>query len=118
MSTIIYTDLEYLYPEMTRESGRPSSKDLRQIVQIAAIKVNENGVEISSLDILVKPTYTSQLPEFFIELTGITQGQIDTHAISLEEGIRKFIEFVGDTSVRTYHKDYEVWQQNAGSCEV
>ena len=35
----IYLDLEYVYPEMTKEYGRPTDKNLRQVIQIAAIKV-------------------------------------------------------------------------------
>lgn len=113
MSTVIYSDLEYLYPEMTKESGRPSSSDLRQIVQIAAIKVDELGNEIDTFDILVKPTFTLILPDFFVELTNITQDQVDQQAITLKEAIPQFISFVGTDVVRTYHKDYEVWMQNA-----
>jgi len=30
----IFVDLEYLYPKMTKEKGRPTSKEKRQIVQI------------------------------------------------------------------------------------
>ena len=36
----IYLDLEYVYPEMTKEYGRPTGKNLRQVIQIAAIKVD------------------------------------------------------------------------------
>ena len=85
-----------MYPGMTGASGRPTSTETRQIVQIAAIKVDEFGNELDTLNILVKPTFNRYLPEFFTELTNIAQSQLDLQAISLSAGIQIFIDFVSD----------------------
>lgn len=110
----IFTDLEYLHPNMKKGLPRPTMKDLRQIVQIAAIRVDDQGVEQESFDQLVIPTYTKEFPPFFTELTNITQAEVEEHGIPFPEALEKFLDFVGDDEIWTFHKDYEVWQQNCG----
>lgn len=111
----IYLDTEYCYPGMMRGTPRPTSADMRQIVQIAAIVFDtDTGKELSYFDQLVFPTYEKQLPEFFVELTGITQQNIDASAISFEQAFAAFVAFCGDLSVWTFDKDEEVLRQNCG----
>lgn len=111
----IYLDLEYCYPGMTRDSGRPGDHDQRQIVQIAAIKYDEQtGEELDALDIFVKPTYIAQLPQFFIELTGITQRKVDTAAISLPDALTQLVKFCDGYEIYTFDKDWNVLRQNYG----
>lgn len=115
MSERVYVDLEYLFPGMNREIGRPTEKDLRQIVQIAAIIFDtESSQEISSFDILVLPTYDRILPPFFVELTGITQEMVDTRGVEFSQALQKFIEFCGSRDIWTFDKDFEVLVQNCG----
>jgi inhibitor of KinA sporulation pathway (predicted exonuclease) len=108
----IYVDLEYCYPGMTKEKGRPSSTELRQVVQIAAIKYDHlSGKEIASFDTLTRPPFTPVLPEFFIELTGITQSEVGRGA-AFPEALSTFLQFCGDAPVYTFDKDWEVLRQN------
>jgi DNA polymerase III alpha subunit (gram-positive type) len=111
----VFLDLEYLYPEMTAESGRPTSDKLRQIVQIAAIKFSESNQQLDELDILVHPTYTKTLPDFFSELTGIVQADLE-RGHGLYESLDVLEAFVANCPGRVYcfDKDYEVLVQNAG----
>jgi inhibitor of KinA sporulation pathway (predicted exonuclease) len=116
---IIYLDLEYCYPDMTRESGRPSSEDLRQVVQIAAIRFDaKTGKEVDSFDVLTLPKFETILPEFFVELTSITQEDVATQGISFPEALEKLQIFIGETPVRTFHLDEEVLRQNCGYFEI
>lgn len=109
----VYLDTEYCYPGMMRGTPRPTSADKRQIVQIAAIIFDtETGKEIAHFDWLVLPTYEKQLPEFFVELTGISQQAVDTSAISFRDALDKFVGFCGDVPVWTFDKDEEVLRQN------
>ncbi len=109
----IYLDLEYVYPGMTKESGRPSDKHLRQIVQIAAILFDHNkGEEVGSFNILTFPAYEKKLPSFFIELTGISQEDLDKNGISFELGLEKFVNFCQDYEIWIFDKDENVLRQN------
>ncbi len=109
----IYLDTEYCYPGMMRGTPRPTASDKRQIVQIAAIIFdNENEKEIDSFDQLAVPTYETAVGDFFTELTGITQDDIDTKAISFNEAFLQFREFCGDIEIWTFDKDEEVLRQN------
>lgn len=109
----VYLDTEYCYPGMVKGTPRPTAADKRQIVQIAAIVFDtETATEIASFNQLVFPTYEKQLPEFFIELTGITQQDVDYSAVPFVDGFAKFIRFCDGLPVWTFDKDEEVLRQN------
>ena len=115
----IYVDLEYCYPGMNRESGRPDESALRQIVQIAAIKTDtKTGKEIASLDILVRPAFEKKLPPFFIELTGITEQMVNDHGIAFSDAYTKFIRFCDIVPIWTFHNDWRVLKQNCGYFDI
>ncbi|MDP4000049.1 MAG: exonuclease domain-containing protein [bacterium] len=114
----IFLDLEYLYPGMTKKSGRPTGRQRRQVVQIAAIRVDSKGKEIDKFDMLTIPTYTEELPAFFTELTGITQRDVDRKAVPFEDGLSKLKNFCKGTPVWTFDKDYEVLEQNCKYIKV
>lgn len=109
----IYVDLEYLYPGMTAEKGRPSDKEQRQIVQIGAILFdNTTGRECTSFDVLVEPAFEKKLPLFFVHLTHITQRMVDTKAIPFREALKQFVSFCKNYSIWTFHADQSVLEQN------
>ncbi len=109
----VYVDLEYCYPGMSQESGRPGEDDLRQVVQIAAIRVNrETGEELEALDMLTHPAFEKKLPPFFIELTGITDVMLQTRGTPFPDAWREFLQFCDTTPVWTFHKDWYVLKQN------
>jgi len=99
---------------MTRESGRPSEHDLRQIVQIAAIQFDEKiGIERAALDVLVKPVYTSVLPPFFTELTNITQDDVDAKGLDLSVALDELRKFSQRYQVYIFDADWGVLKQNS-----
>jgi inhibitor of KinA sporulation pathway (predicted exonuclease) len=109
----IYIDLEYCYPGMTRLSGRPTSRDQRQVVQIAALQYDHHaGREVASLDVLVKPPFTRYLPSFFVELTGITQRQVDARGVDFQTALAELVGFCEGLDVYTFDQDWSVLQQN------
>lgn len=111
----IYLDTEYCYPGMKRGTPRPTAEDTRQIVQIAAILFDtETGEELGHFDQLVIPEYEKTVPDFFIELTDITQDDINRVGILFRDALMQFAEFVGDTEIWTFDKDEEVLRQNCG----
>ncbi len=109
----VYLDLEYMYPGMAREKGRPTSADQRQIVQIAAIIFdNQSGRELASLDILTFPAFAKKLPNFFTELTKITQGKLNKKGVPFTEGFKKLVDFAESHPIWTFNLDQEVLEQN------
>ncbi len=119
MNKRVYLDLEYCYPGMTRQTGRPGENDLRQVVQIAAICYDHSaGKELSSFNVFTSPPYTKELPNFFIELTGITQEQVDEKAIIFPVALEKFVKFCADVSIYTFDKDWYVLRQNCGYYDI
>lgn len=109
----VYVDTEYCYPGMRRGTPRPTSDDTRQIVQIAAIIYDDStGREYTSFDQLVTPIYQKRLPKFFIELTEISQHDVDRCGRPFSQVFDDFRSFCEDYEVRTFHKDEEVLRQN------
>ena len=115
----IYLDLEYVYPEMTKEYGRPTDKNLRQVIQIAAIKVDiKTNKELETFNILCKPKYTKILPPFFTELTHITQEEVDNKGLDFLEALDMLCKFCADIQVYTMDADYSVLSQNCSYYSV
>lgn len=112
-SVRVYLDLEYMYSGMTEKSGRPTSKDLRQIVQIGAILFdNERNQELDNLSILTFPTFNKELPAFFVDLTNITQADLSMYGISFTDGLKRFFDFTNQHPIWTFDLDQEVLEQN------
>ncbi|KZL88765.1 exonuclease domain-containing protein [Clostridium magnum] len=70
-----------------------------KIIQIGAVKLDENLQTISFLDRLVKPQIYTTINPFVKEMTGITMDLLDT-AKPFKEIYEEFIEFTtGTTSI-------------------
>lgn len=109
----VYVDLEYCYPGMSKETGRPSETDLRQVIQIAAIIWNtKTGSEEQSFDVLTHPAFEKQVPDFFTTLTGIQQTTIDEEAILFPEALQSFVQFCDQYPIWTFNADWGVLKQN------
>lgn len=74
----IILDTEYTTWPGALEAAWSTPGQHREIVQIAALRVTEAFEEIDHFDIIVRPTRNRVVSEFFTELTGITQDQVDT----------------------------------------
>ncbi len=103
MAEIVIFDTEYT----TWEGAQ-------QIVQIGALKAGwPSGRVIDSLDILVKPVRNPQLSEYFTQLTGITQDQIDNSGIAFADALKFFLDFCGaETPTLSYGKDFCTLAEN------
>lgn len=93
MEKAIIVDTEYTTWPGALESGWREPGQHREIVQIAAIKIDENFQEIESFDVLVRPTINSDLSPLFVELTGITGTMVETKGKSFTEQLGAFYNF-------------------------
>lgn len=69
-----------------------------EIIQIGAVKLNENFQIISTLDRLIKPELYTDIHPFVKELTGITIEKL-SDAKPFKEICKEFIEFIGHESI-------------------
>ncbi len=90
---IIY-DLEYTTWEGAQERSWSGENEFKEIVQIGALKVDqENLEEVEQLYLTLKPRINPELSEYFTKLTGITQDQIENEGIEIEDGLKQFFDF-------------------------
>ena len=76
----ITLDLEWnqAYAQKALAVQRQLKSRLRgEVIQIGAVKLNENMQPCGSYQIIVKPKYFKKLHRHVSELTGITQDQLD-----------------------------------------
>ncbi|MBN1778925.1 MAG: exonuclease domain-containing protein [Candidatus Buchananbacteria bacterium] len=113
---IIILDTEYTAWEGSWERDWKLPDEHREIVQVAALKIDtENLRELDSLSIFVRPRIKDQLSDYFINLTAITQDQIDRHGIDFALALEKFQKFIGELNVYSFGGDQKVFKEN---CEL
>ncbi len=69
-----------------------------EVIQIGAVKLDENANICGSYSIIVKPKYFTKIHRHVMLLTGITQQKIDA-GISLDEAAESFKKWCGDNYV-------------------
>ena len=93
MNSYIVVDTEYTTWPGALESGWSEAGQHREIVQIAAVKIDEEGNETDSMDILVRPLLNPELSPLFTELTGITQNDTDRNGMAFSDALNITEEF-------------------------
>lgn len=109
----IIFDLEFTTWEgaMARQWSGPG--EYREIVQIGAVRVNALDLTIvDELDILVRPTKNPVLSQYFIELTGIQQEQVNEKGLAFSAALARFQEFRRDLSLWAYGNDSDIFSEN------
>ncbi len=96
MNYIIF-DLEYNqdFRSKKEKSCEEPYKIPFEIIQIGAIKLDENFKTISSFNRLIKPEIYTRLHPFIKKLTGITTNQLET-GTSFSQTYTDFIQFIGN----------------------
>ncbi len=66
----------------------------QELVQIGALKVAAGSLEVvDKLDLLIKPTINPILSDYFAELTGITNEQVQEKGLAFSEAYSEFYDF-------------------------
>ena len=94
-------DLEFTSWPGSNERNWSLPEEDREVVQIGAVKIDTSkGLrEIDSFNILVRPLKNPLLSEYFINLTGITQKQVDNQGNSFPNALLHFMDFIGKTPI-------------------
>lgn len=111
--TFIIYDTEYTTWEGALERGWSGENEYREIVQIGAIKVRRETLEIiDTLDIYLRPRINSVLSDFFVQLTGITNEKIEEEGIDFVEATEKFGAFGHQQIAYSYGNDMVHFGEN------
>ena len=87
-------DTEYTADKGMLEDGFNGWKN-REIVQIAALKVDENLDVIEELNIYAKPKINPVMGKYFTDLFGFSNEFLQEKGVSFTEAYNKFREFAG-----------------------
>lgn len=94
MSLVIF-DTEFTSWQGCLEKGWTGSYK-KEIVQIAAVKVTDKLEVVAEFNVLCKPVINPVLSDYFVDLTHITNEQINVEGILFREAYDKFVDFTGD----------------------
>ena len=84
----------------------------KEIIQIGAIKVNENFKIEKELNIYVKPVFNPVLSEYIKDLTGLKQSLIDKKGIEFETAFKMFLDFTDNNLIISNGDDGKVLYLN------
>jgi inhibitor of KinA sporulation pathway (predicted exonuclease) len=119
-----HTDIVIFDTEYTTWEGALARKwsgdgEHRELVQLAAVKVNLTSKTVyDTFTQYAIPTINPRLSEYFTQLTGITQHDIETDGLLFQEVYMNFLTWVGDLSCFSYRNpqnhlgDAVVFQEN------
>ena len=110
--SIVITDTEYTTWPGALERGWTGPGEHREIVQIAAIRVDDAFAETAALDLLAVPLFNPQLSPLFTELTGISQDDVSGRGLPFPEALSRFAAFCGAGPVVCMNADEAVFREN------
>ena len=112
--SFVIVDTEYTTWPGALESGWSLQGQHREVVQIAAIKVDGGFKEAAAFDVLVVPTFNPILSDLFIKLTGITQKMVDDAGRPFVERQSEFFDFCdgGNIPIICMNADEAVFREN------
>ena len=111
----VIVDTEYTTWPGALEGGWSGPGQHREIVQVAAIRVDGHFAETASLDLLVRPAINPVLSPLFVSLTGIRQADVDV-ARPFAAALVALSAFVGDLPVTCMYGDEGVFRENCTLC--
>lgn len=96
-----------------RKAGAPLATDLREIVQIGAIRVETTCfMERAHFERVVKPAVNPDISPFCAAFTGITNARIAREGVPFGMAYIDFLNFCGDAPVLVYEADGIVMDEN------
>jgi len=95
---ITVLDMEWTSWEGAWARGWSGPGEFREIVQIGLVRFADTPVleELESFQVFVKPILNPTLSRYFMDLTGISQDDVDRHGTSLADALTAMTEFLAD----------------------
>ncbi|MFW6720880.1 exonuclease domain-containing protein [Streptomyces sp. MAR4 CNY-716] len=114
MSSFIVFDLEFTTWPGAPERDWSAPGELREIVQIGALRLDADLAVADEFETLVRPVVNPRLSPYFTELTGIGQEAVDREGRAPAAALGDFLGFCKGRSVLSYGNDMVVLGENAG----
>lgn len=114
MPTFVIFDLEFTTWPDALEQDWSAPGQLREIVQIGALRLSEDHSVVEEFEALVRPVVNPTLSPFFTTLTGIDQRTVDRHGLPPAQALSDFLAFCRGRSVLSYGNDMLVLGENIG----
>ncbi|NEB81190.1 exonuclease domain-containing protein [Streptomyces sp. SID14478] len=114
MSTFVVFDLEFTSWPGALEQGWGAAGQLREIVQIGALRLREDCSVVEEFETLVRPVVNPRLDAYFTGLTGISQEAVDAQGVAPARALGDFLGFCQGQSVLSYGNDMVVLGENIG----
>ena len=116
----IIFDTEFTAWKGSQERKWSGKNEYMELVQIGALKIKKknNRLEIVEIfSVFIKPTNNPVLSQYFINLTNITQKQVDLEGFDLKKSLQLFYKFCKNNSgtlipLYSYGNDYVVIKHN------
>ena len=95
MNLIVF-DLEWNigYKPWTFQYGGAELTLRGEIIQIGAVRIDENGQPLDTFEITLRPRIFRKLQHHIAKVTGLTQWDLDS-GVPIREGLRRFVEWAG-----------------------
>lgn len=114
MRTFVLFDLEFTTWPGALEDDWAAPGQLREIVQIGALRLREDFSVAEEYEALVRPVTNPRLSAYFTELTGIDQETVDREGLAPAEALGDFLGFCKGQAVLSYGNDMVVLGENVG----
>lgn len=109
----ILLDTEYTAWEGSKDRKWLGENEYREIVQIAAIKIDSYTLEESDyFSVFIKPFINPLLSDYFIKLTGITQKIVDEQGSSYTEALNLYTVWCEQFDTYSFGFDDGVLREN------
>lgn len=96
-----------------RQAGNILPTDLREVIQIGAVRVETAGFTVTDrFELVVRPKVNPGLSEFCSDFTGISQERLDREGLDFASALAKFEGFVAGAPVLVYNADEFVLREN------
>lgn len=95
-SEIAILDMEWTAWEGSWRRDWQGPGEFREVIQIGIIKLTDTAdmEETEDIQILIRPVLNPELSEYFINLTGITQSQVDQQGLPMPEALATMQTFL------------------------
>ncbi|RKN03374.1 3'-5' exonuclease [Streptomyces radicis] len=114
MSSYVVFDLEFTTWRGALERDWSAPGQLREIVQIGALRVSDTHDVLDSYEALVRPLVNQRLSDYFTQLTGITEEMVAGGSLHPAEALSGLLEFCRGQTVLSYGNDMVVLGENTG----
>lgn len=113
-AAFVVFDLEFTTWPGAAEQDWSAPGQLREIVQIGALRLSGDHTVVEEFETLVRPVVNPRLSPYFTTLTGIDQQAVDRDGLAPARAMSDFLAFCQGRSVLSYGNDMLVLGENIG----